>query len=155
MKVEFETQHGEFLLVKLPYTSINPDIRSLGPYNVVYFEPSDEETEFTAVNFYKDKVLIIGFVKDLTEEQWSEVVDSGWYSVNGVRFDGFIDYSKRIEGYADEVILSAVDSGKSLMDSLGVYLKNPKSPNKEDDYEQYVYNQFEERTGNWLLIKYL
>lgn len=124
MIVEFETSKGKFALVELPYNTFNLDIRSLGMFNIVYFEPSNEETEFTAVSNYKEKVIIIGLVKDLAEEDWEYVVDKTYYRT----FLGKIDKStgkwKNYNGRPDIRFNTATESGKSLIESLNLSLDN-------------------------------
>jgi hypothetical protein len=157
MIVNFETQKGRFAFVSLPNNTFNVDIRSLGQYNIVYFEPSNKETEFTAVSDYKEKVSIIGFVKDLAEEQWEEVVDEFVDYENGtldVQFFGYNNYqNKEFEQNWD--FKTATESGKSLTESLDVYVEGDWDWLHNMGYgidEQYP--ELVDRTSNWLLIRY-
>jgi hypothetical protein len=139
MKVEFETQHGKFA--------------------------------FLSEGLNIDNVRFIGFVKDLTEEQWSEVVDKFGVGVNHQDVWEHYIYKDYVGNYEHEGYLTATESGKSLMDSLDIYLENPV-PQPEVYYDPEIpmdsihngfydqswvdaYQEAEEKTGNWILIKYL
>jgi len=140
MKVEFKTSQGQFAFLK-----------DNGTLKFIITKKG--------VVINGKKVKPIGFVKDLTEEQWSEIVDG--YASCGV--PDFMNYITN-EG------CTATESGKSLMDSLEVYTKNPiekpisvyytsvfsleKNPQETYRSDLHEYEKAQGRTGNWLLIKY-
>ncbi len=143
MKVDFKTSKGNFTFVKLPNGATNPT-KGLFPPCLWYRDCFGYHiTDFDIPLKENDKML--GFVKDLTEEDWSQIVDLDEFN-------------------------SIMDSVKDLMSKLDIYLVNPISypevyydPEISKDsvhngfYDENwmnEYQKFEELTGNWILIKY-
>lgn len=161
--IDFETQKGKFTFVKLPANTKNRIDLSL---NTVMFKSIVNDGNYYLYHYDNNKVSIIGFADDLTEKQWSEIVDKSEnynYSFNDYMWKDYID----ITGWRG--FKTATGSGKSLMESLEVHTENPLSENrpipKEDlDFKHDKIREFErlrmrwlkkqQRTGNWLLIKY-
>lgn len=118
MKVDFKTSRGQFAVVKIPNNNHNNDYTWSTEEDIAFV--LDEGLEENPIeDIHVGKCSIIGFLKDLTEEQWTEVVDT--YA--DCSLPNFMNYITN-EG------CSAKESGKSLVDSLGI----------EGD--------------NWVLIKY-
>lgn len=176
MVVDFSTEKGNWSFVKLPERfirddgwSINQTQLALNIYNSIYDRVEDHFIELN------DLFSVIGFVKDLTEEDWSKVVDStikcnmcDWIgseeelktftdlSDNNISHD--ISYFTGCPNCTTDNYLmnTAKESGESLMDSLEVYLENPVSypENPEDQGCIDAWQHCGERSGSWLLIQY-
>ena len=144
MKINFETSKGKFALVKINYKK---EIKFVFlyemyekywkmylnfPNNYSKVEKRKISKEYQTAYNKASKIVpsindgkVIGFINDLTEEQWEEIVDS--FNCNKAKFK-YKDYNPN----SDFVFcLTAIESGKSLMESL------------------------ELKEGNWLLIKCL
>lgn len=167
MKVEFETSNGRFSFIRYPDNTHDNDYTWSTEEDIAFvLDEGLEENPIKDINV--GKCSIIGFVKDLTEEQWAEVVD---YIQSERVYRNYI-------GSLDQAwdCNTATESGKSLMDSLGVCLENPYAdkdgyPNSKicsicqndqtgewqfvDGGLQGLFDTCQERTGSWLLIKYL
>jgi len=163
MKVDFKTNNGEFSFVKVSDLACY-----INPLNgVCYIETKDDS--IIKIDTDNKKVEWSNFVKDLTEKDWEQVVDM---ELGRENTGCFVDYTKgkNYLGYWSHfTFITATESGKSLMNSLEVYLENPYGEHKpsltEDlDFkttkasefliEQMKWNKVQERTGNWILIKY-
>lgn len=109
-KIDFETQKGRFTFIKTESKNI--------PAN---------KNEFAKLHLKEYGFDVIGFTDELTEEQWSEVVNKSEnynYSFNDYMWKDYTD----ITGWRG--FKTATESGQSLMESLNL------------------------EKGNWLLIKY-
>jgi hypothetical protein len=84
-----------------------------------------KNNDFTK-DFLKDecKMEVIGFVDELVEEDWGKIVDKCTYCILPNKYVDYLEDSGENS--------SAIDSGKTLLDSLSIDVNN-----------------------NWVLIKYL
>jgi hypothetical protein len=146
MKVEFDTINGKFLIIKCP-NNCNKVIVDDILYTSLYDDTNGET--ICKISNKEIKIGIVGFIKDLTEKDWSNVVDSASTPFINTKF-----YRNYKGGFYDSYA-NALASSRSLMLKLGVYLDNPKSPDPDDEYNQHVYEEYEKRVGNWLLLKYV
>jgi hypothetical protein len=155
MVIDFNTEQGCYAFVKIDEAVTS--IEKIGKYN-----RNGKLGIYWSFDFYKEPqhillpknqdFTIIGFVKDLTEEDWSKVVDSieAPFSKDILGYQDYLDF-----GYCSKN--TATESGKSLMGSLEVYLENPygkEKPGSEIPRKNVRWIQAEKRVGNWLLIKY-
>jgi len=130
MIVKFNTKQGSFAFVK----SISTEDKEIG-----FKVPNGTEP--------------IKFVDKMTEEDWGDVVDS-FLNIK-VNFKDYL--SDKSDNYGGSFTLtSATESGESLLESLEVYKVDREYDIDEDNpYLIDVMNKIKERTGNWLLVRYL
>jgi hypothetical protein len=105
MNIQFETGQGKFTLIKIAETWNKKDRLAVS---------MGIEQELLSVNqfYHPIQIVELGFVNELTEEQWSVVVGK----VNWSDKAKYLCYDD-----SDTVLFkSAIKSGKSLMESLGV-----------------------------------
>ena len=87
---EFETIKGKFILQRLPDNVTDIELRELGGNIIVYYNPSDEYTEYPFVHKgYKPQCEIIGLISKLTEEQCFELVSKSNYKLAKDCFENF------------------------------------------------------------------
>jgi len=125
MKVDFKTSKGQFIFVKVTDLACYTDHTLNG---VCYIETKDDRV--LNINTGDKKVEWSSFVKDLTEAQWSEVVDEFGVGINHQGVWEHYAYQDYVGDYEHEGYITATESGESLMNSLNLEI------------------------GNWLLIKY-
>jgi hypothetical protein len=122
MKKEFNTTHGEFAFCLFPFNKQN-DCEFTQTFICDYF-----------FNIENKKLNLIGFVKDLSEEDWEEIVEQEIQTVKSSHIflfnkeDDVYYYDYKNKSYTLE---TAKESGISLMNSLDV-----------------------DNNENWFLIKY-
>lgn len=159
--VNFETKQGKFAFVRAPNNFVVQQGYSCHQNDIGFTIHNDrfnrEEDYFIRIN---NQFQIIEFAKDLTENQWKEVVDVvKWTNIHKPNESNLIQYYKDYVKFGD--YNTATMSGKSLMSSLDVYTEHLLDliaegkiaylPMKSPEWWQ---NRLE-KTGNWLLIKYL
>jgi hypothetical protein len=113
MIVNFETQKGRFAFVSLPNEAKTANKYRRNELYGIYYNGwnwfSDPDYIVLSDNYFPE-YSIVGFVKDLTEEQWEEVVD--WnYELQCY----YLYPSEKWEGD-----ITATESGKSLIESLNL-----------------------------------
>lgn len=120
--IKFKTSNRSFLFIKLPENATKP-VKGLFPACLWYEdELGFQITDFSIPLKLEDK--IIGFVKDLKEEDWLNIVDE---FCDGHSEDCWFNYNQDVLDYTKE---SALESAQTLLDTLNIDLKE-----------------------NWLLIK--
>ena len=123
-ELKFTTSKGEFLLVDCP---------SLGYGEVLRYS-------------YKLGFKVIDFAKDMTEEQFAEVVDKLEWS------DGYFmyyRYDKSVHEFAET--WTAKDSFQSLVRSLGWYLWENPNGKQHPDWRQYASTkQYQQHSMDWI-----
>ena len=135
MIVNFETQKGRFAFVSLPDEAKTANKYRRNELYGIYYNGYDwfNDPDYIVLSdSYFPEYSIIGFVKDLTEGQWEEVVEEFVDYKNGtldVQFFGYKNYQNR-EFEQSWDFKTATESGKSLIESLNL------------------------DNGNWLLIRY-
>jgi len=96
-------------------------------------------------------VNIIGFVKDLSIEQWDSVLDNRDGKWRNYLYNESKEYEEYI--YPDSIIAS-----KSLLSKLQCYSYNPidEIDDEVQDSIDYIFlrEALEERVGNWILVKH-
>jgi hypothetical protein len=123
MIVEFETSKGKFAFVKIA------DDWDLSKKLCVSMGIEQEMLKINK-NYHPLQITTIGFTNKLTEEDWKEVVDCRFYHSNRTGKSDDLHYENYLDnkGYGD--FKTAIESGKSLMESLNLPI------------------------GYWLLVKY-
>lgn len=145
MIVNFETPNGKFGFCLAPELAFYVDITLEG---VCYVETKDNRVVSIDTNGLK--VESADFVKDLTEKDWSKIVEETYdYQPTHDAYISYLDDKKCFS--------NATESGKSLMESLEIYIENPYgNTSHERDWDMLeTWTKAQEKTGNWLLIKYL
>lgn len=155
MVVDFKTEQGDWSFVKMNSNCTAVDI-DCKIYTSIYDVTNG--VSGPKISNQEIDISIIGFVKDLTEEDWEQIVDEETQIVKSTHnlFSQeediyYLDYQKN-----SYTIETAEKSGKSLMNSLEVYLENPVSypENPEDQGCIDAWQHCGERNGSWLLIQY-
>lgn len=167
---KFTTGKGDFLAVIVPEDATDFKVIN-GQATLDYYHAGEmyglelpEENEHT----------IIGLLKDLTEEQWEEIVkDPTWVGGFGNIYDNYLN-DKRPIHLRENGFKTATESGKSLMEREKIYTVNPygekpeyrdyvpaylndnfNKKNKEYDFEYDLsqWQEAEKHVGNYLILK--
>lgn len=179
--VELTTGKGKFLAVKIQEGArsiqLVPSLRKAEVIDLLnttlVYMYGDDHQGFEHLDDYSfGKLDLLGPIKDLTEEQWREVVEPlDDDDIEGYGWEHYMtDEQYRNTDFING-LPSATESGKSLCEASQVYTVNPygeKEPHKEYnctyayDYcdpdscrcrQNILWQEAQERTGNYVLIK--
>ena len=119
-----ETQKGKFLIVDLPDKSQRVHITVSG--KLAFFIYNELEGSLPVVKNFPFKIeQPIGFIKDLTEEDWLNIIDVHTFYEPWTQYppeDMYFDYNKDAYQWSP---FSATESGHTLLQVNDVLLKNP------------------------------
>lgn len=154
---EFKTSKGDFLAVK-----VSDDAKDI----IIPFENMVSyvtDNKITGTSFPKGDYQIIGLVSEITEEQAKDIVGDSIDACN--LLTGFINYNEKERKLQRPFLFeNALESFNSLMQANEIYSENPlgkhfhdyikSMPFKEDLTSYYdIYENSENESGNWLLLK--
>lgn len=114
------TTKAKLLFVEVPGNSTSLFVDNDGDL-IYWFPVSENNFDVAWIELPSGSTYTFLFTtKQATEEDWKGVVDGGWYSINGAKSIGYVDYSRREGSLADLLCDTATESGLSLQQANGM-----------------------------------